>query len=131
MKKMHLPTRLLAMLLALALLCGFAVPVDAAGSSSETVTFQQVDNSRVSESLRGEPADLESESDVPEYAGTDMVRVSIFLEEASTVKAGYSTEGIAANKAALSYRAGLQSAQDALTASIEKTTAGSWMWSGT
>lgn len=40
MKKMHLPTRLLAMLLALALLCGFAVPVDAVGSSSETVTFQ-------------------------------------------------------------------------------------------
>ena len=34
MKKMHLPSRLLSMLLVLALLCGFAAPVGAAGSSS-------------------------------------------------------------------------------------------------
>ena len=52
MKKMHLPSRLLSMLLVLALLCGFAAPVGAAGSSSTGLSLTQVDNSAVSASLQ-------------------------------------------------------------------------------
>ena len=46
MKKMHLPSRLLSMLLVLALLCGFAAPVGAAGSSSTGLSLTQVDRQR-------------------------------------------------------------------------------------
>ena len=46
MKKMHLSSRLLSLLLIVALLFSFAVPVSAANSGSN-VSFKQVDNSAV------------------------------------------------------------------------------------
>ena len=104
MKKMHLPSRLLSMLLVLALLCGFAAPVGAAGSSSTGLSLTQVDNSAVSASLQEQAVEEPEEAD---YADTDMVRVSIVMETASTVGAGFATEDIAHNNAAMSYRAGL------------------------
>lgn len=51
MKKMHLSSRLLSLLLIVALLFSFAVPVGAANSGSN-VSFKQVDNSAVSGSLQ-------------------------------------------------------------------------------
>ena len=50
MKKMHLPSRMLSLLLAFALLLGFAAPARAADESTG-VSFQRVDNSMVSGSL--------------------------------------------------------------------------------
>ena len=47
MKKMHLPSRMLSLLLAFALLLGFAAPARAADESTG-VSFQKVDNSMVS-----------------------------------------------------------------------------------
>ncbi len=120
MKKTHLPTRLLAMVLAFALLFGFAVPVGATGTGEAEITFRQVDNSAVSVDSKTE-LPVESPSQ-PDYADTDVVRVSIFLEKDSTVQAGYSTRDIAQNSAAMLYRAGLQVSQCAMTASIERAT---------
>ncbi len=88
MKKMHLPSRLLSMLLVLALLCGFAAPRGAAGSSSTGLSLTQVDNSAVSASLQEQAVEEPEEAD---YADTDMVRVSIVMETASTVGAGFAT----------------------------------------
>ena len=42
--------------------------------------------------------------DTPEYADTDVVRVSIVLKDASTLAKGYSSEDIATNSAAMKYR---------------------------
>ena len=119
MKKMHLPSRLLSMLLVLALLCGFAAPVGAAGSSSTGLSLTQVDNSAVSASLQEQAVEEPEEAD---YADTDMVRVSIVMETASTVGAGFATEDIAHNNAAMSYRAGLVKEQSGVQAKIEKAT---------
>lgn len=101
MKKMHLPSRLLSLLLVVALLSSFAVPIGATGSDT-SVNFKQVDNGAVSESLLQEIS--EQESNEPDYADTDVVRVSIVLEQESTLEAGFSTMDIAENASAMSYR---------------------------
>ncbi len=116
MKKLHLPSRMLSLLLAFALLLGFATPIRAADESIG-VSFQEVDNSMVSGSLLCE---AEEEPTVPAYSDTDMVRVSIFLNKKSTLEAGYSTTNIAQNTAAMSYRDSVETAQKKLTASIER-----------
>lgn len=118
MKKMHLPSRMLSLLLAFALLLGFAAPARAADESTG-VSFQKVDNSMVSGSLLCEAE--ESEPNAPEYGDTDMVRVSIFLNKKSTLGMGYSTMDIAQNASAMSYQDSLKTAQQKLTASIERT----------
>lgn len=119
MKKMHLPSRLLSLLLALALLCGFAAPAGASGSSNTGLSLTQVDNSAVSASLQEQTVE---EPEEPDYVDTDMVRVSIVLETKSTVGAGFSTENIAHNDAAMAYRAELVKEQNGVQARIEKAT---------
>ena len=117
MKKMHLSSRLLSLLLIVALLFSFAVPVGAANSGSN-VSFKQVDNSAVSGSLQeGIP---EEEPDGLDYADAEVVRVSIVLDKESTIEAGFSHYGHWENQEAMSYRAGLQREQANMTASIEK-----------
>ena len=106
MKKMHVPSRLLSMLLVLALLCGFAAPVGAAGSSSTGLSLTQVDNSAVSASLQEQAVEEPEEAD---YADTDMVRVSIVMETARD-----------SSKSRAAYRPRLR-----------RPRARSWMWSGT
>ncbi len=56
----------------------------------------------------------------PDMSLEEVVRVSIFLDKAGTVDAGYSTQGIGTNKAAISYRDSLKAQQKSLTASIEQ-----------
>ena len=120
--KQKLTARLLSVLLVLSLLCGFAVPVQGAGSApadTEELSFQQVDNAVSPETLNG-VADEEAEE--PAYADTDVVRVSIILEKKSTIEAGFSTQSIADNSAAMSYRDSLKADQAAVTARIEEAT---------
>ena len=58
MKKMDVQSRLLSLLLVLALLWGFAAPASAAGAAHrDGVSFTQVDNSAVSASLLEQEAD--------------------------------------------------------------------------
>ena len=99
MKKMHLPIRLLSLLLAVALLCGLAAPARAVGTGGTRPSFTQVDHRQVSASLQ-EPF-VESQTNETDHVDTDLVRVSIFLKKASTLEAGYSTQAIATDTAAV------------------------------
>lgn len=120
MKTMHLPTRLLSLLLVVALLCGFAVPASATGTNRTQLSVERVDNSTVSAGLSKVQVEEEAEDSL--YAANDVVRVSIVLEKESTVAAGFQTKGIAQNSAAMDYRASLVRDQESVTAQIEKAT---------
>ncbi len=120
MKKMHLPIRLLSLLLAVALLCGLAAPARAVGTGGTRPSFTQVDHRQVSASLQ-EPF-VESQTNETDHADTDLVRVSIFLKKASTLEAGYSTQAIATDTAAVAYRDALVDLQGKVTSSIERLT---------
>ena len=112
----RLPTRLLSVLLVVALLTGLVAPVQAVSPKSD-ITFTQVDNSAVS--VNPLQRDDEKLNSMNPYIDTDVVRVSIVLEKASTIKAGFSTMGIAENASAMSYRDTLKRDQDAMVQKIE------------
>ena len=114
--KKRLPTRLLSVLLVVALLTGLVAPVQATGNKSD-VTITQVDNSAVSVNpLNRVDEELNT---MNQYIDTDVVRVSIVLEKASTIGAGFSTMGIADNASAMSYRDSLKNDQAAMVQKIE------------
>lgn len=119
MKKMHARSRLLSLLLVLALLCGFAAPASATGAHSAGVSFTQVDNSAVSASLLEQEAEEKQE---PGHASTDVVRVSIVLKKESTLEAGFQAEHIGSNPAAMTYRGALVKEQAQVQEKIECAT---------
>ena len=93
--KTRLSSRVLSLVLVVALLAGMVVPVHAVGSKSD-VTFTQVDNSAVSVNPLKPSVDDELHT-MDEYLDTEFVRVSIILNKASTISAGFSTMNIADN----------------------------------
>lgn len=124
--KNSLSKRLLSLLLAVAMTVGAAMPSFAAGpaaSGQQTakVSFEKVDNDEVS-AVPAEREALPEEDEAPLYEDTDLVRVSIVLEDKSTIEAvsskGYTLKDIAANQTAMNYRAGLQAEQEAVAAAI-------------
>jgi len=119
--KKSLSKRMLSALLALVMLLSFAVPVQAEAENNTDLAFRQVDNNKVTADPLTEVAETNAETE-PQYATTDVVRVSIILAEESTVQAGYSVENIARNAEAMAYRASLEKEQAAVTAAIEKAT---------
>lgn len=121
--------RLLSIVLTLALVFSLLVPVAAAKENRakdgrlQALELTPVDAGTLGllqESLLPEEAALEAEP----YRLTDAVRVSIVLERASTVDAGYPLEGIADNAAARAYRDGLKAEQAKMTARIEAALGG-------
>ena len=109
--------RLLCVILVIAMVTAYAAPVYAA--DNVTVTFKQVDNDKVSATLTDrEPVELREE-EAP-YADTDVVRVSIVLEKAGTIEAGFSTMNIVENAAAMNYRSELAKDQASVEKQIEK-----------
>ena len=114
--KKHLNTRMLSLVLAICMVLSLAAPVAAAPAGK--VTYTKVSNNAVSADLLTKVGidDLEMDTHVE----SDMVRVSIFLEEDSTIGAGFSTESIAANSEAMAYRAELKNVQAEITAAIER-----------
>lgn len=110
--------RLLSLLLAFSLCFGLAVPVGAVDTGSgEGLKFEKVEtkaNDR--EFPKDREANVQPEAET--HAPTDVVRVSIVLEEKPTVQAGYSTMGIAQNVEAMAYRDKLQARQEALAKTI-------------
>ena len=124
MKKMW-GTRVLAMLLVLALTAGL-VPAALAANSEVSVAFKQVPNDTLDTLIRPDLAVGEIE-DTAAYQAHDLVRVSIILEDASTLEA-YSdaaAEGtLAEDAAAVSYRAALQRKQDSVVRKISSTILG-------
>ncbi len=130
MKKMW-GTRVLAMLLVLALTPGL-VPAALAANSEAAVAFKQVPNDTLDTLIRpdvavGEIENAEMGEDTAAYQAHDLVRVSIILEDASTLEA-YSdaaAEGtLAEDAAAVSYRAALQRKQDSVVRKISSTILG-------
>jgi lactocepin len=116
--------RLLSLVLALSMLIALAVPASAVGSteSENAIAFEKVDNDLVSDpALNLEAADETDATTETVYEDTDVVRVSIVLEDPSTIEAGFATEGIAENTAAVAYRNGLEVKQENLTNEIEST----------
>lgn len=95
--KKQLSKRLTALLLAFAICFSYALPAGATGTGKLDVAFQQVDNSEVSSSIPADRVVQEVEQE-PSYKDTDTVRVSIMLEDASTIEAGFSAENIAQNQ---------------------------------
>ena len=90
MKKMW-GTRVLAMLLVLALTAGL-VPAALAANSEASVAFKQVPNDTLDTLIRpdlavGEIENAEMGEDTAAYQAHDLVRVSIILEDASTLEA--------------------------------------------
>ena len=117
--KTRLSARVLSLLLVISLLTGLAVPVTAA-PAQPGVTITQVDNSAVSVNpLQRDDGEF---TPMEPWIDTDVVRVSIILEKPSTIRSGFSALDIAANEAAMTYRAGLKADQDRLVSRIEKAT---------
>ena len=117
--KQNLSKRIVSLLLVLALLAGFAVPVSAANTPSSNkmdLAYQETNDftAAVDESLA-----VDSEATETTYDPEEIVRVSIVLEDASTLDKGFSTMNIASNSEAMTYRANLAETQADMTATIE------------
>lgn len=116
--KKHLSKRLFALLLVMVMILGLAMPAGAVGTTDDAdVRYEKIDNDVVSSSLRGGSI-AQNQAESTHYRNTDTVRVSIVLEEKSTIEKGYPIAGIALNARAMSYRDGLQARQQVLAANI-------------
>ena len=114
--------RLLSLALAFALCAGLAMPAAATGNDADwTVEFEKVDNAEAAEKnsdLKFEPA-----VDEPAYKDDEIVRVSIVLEQMSTV-AKFDTVEIIGNAAAQAYRDQLKNTQKSMAQTISQTALG-------
>ena len=125
MKQTHLGSRLLAVLLTVAMLVTLLVP-----AISATEPAKESDGAQELELTAIDPATLhvsklgalEEEPAAPveqaPYALTDLVRVSIVLDGEATLDR-YSADGVGTNAAANAYRNELRARQDAVQARIE------------
>lgn len=113
--------RLLALVMSVLMVIGMTPSVFAYNGQTR-VAFERVANGVVdTSSAKTSSRVSETESSVPAYGEHDVVRVSIFLEDASTMEAYAkdAAEGtLTENANALSYRAMLQNTQDSVAAEI-------------
>ncbi len=118
MKKSHFK-RVLSLLLTLALLLGFAVPTTAQGAQSDGLSFRKVENGSGSYLNR-----MEQQEQEQLYEDSDIVRVSIVLEQPSVLERGFSALNVAENEEAVAYGKDLKRAQETVTARINKALGG-------
>ena len=114
--------RLLCVLLSVILLASLALPAAAVGGTAEAtpaVTWEKVESAG-----RPVPAGSVRKLQEPACKPDELVRVSIVLEDPSTLGRGYSTRGIAANAAAMNYRASLKFKQQKLAERISEEVLG-------
>ncbi len=117
--------RVLGLLLTVAMLMGLALPAAAAGSDGEKgLTITKIDNSAVKVPFGGREADTSLADQEEKHEDTEVVRVSIALEEPSTLGMGFSTHGISANNDAMAYRESLRQGQLAVANTIKDTVLG-------
>ena len=110
--KNHRFRRLLSLVLVAALLAGFYVP--GAEAATTKLTWKETD-----QEVRFDLSDREAETHVEDTRNpSEVVRVSIVLEEKSTIQAGYSTSNIARNSAAIAYNSSLRAKQETLAKTI-------------
>ncbi len=124
MKKTCMSARVASWMLILALLASFVLPAQAGQaehtSQAESLSFRETEETAAPQRLL--PEAEQATSQLPDYASTDLVRVSIVLDQPSTLEAGYATTGIAANARAMSYRGQLKQAQASITAKLQQVT---------
>ena len=116
--KAHLTKRVLSLMLAIAMVLSLAAPAAATGTGN-ALRFTK---SSAASSLEVLGKTAATEQSAPIHADTDLVRVSIVLEDASTLHSGFSTMNVAESAEAMAYRAELKARQEDLTAKIERTT---------
>lgn len=113
--------RLLALVMSVLMVIGMT-PAVFAYNGQTRVAFERVANGVVdTSSAKASSRVSEMESSLPAYGEHDVVRVSIFLEDASTMEAYAkdAAEGtLTENANALAYRAMLQNTQDSVAAEI-------------
>ena len=110
----HFTTRLLSMLLVLAMVLGFVLPMGA--YAADEPFFSKVSNSAVSNPLRPQEA---TDNTTVIYDENEIVRVSIVLRDMPTLQAGFSVEKISTNAQAMNYRNDLKRQQAVVTSRIE------------
>ena len=117
MRSNNVAKRLLSVFLVLCMMMAWVLPASAHESG---ISVTQVSNDRVSADLFGkDPVELEEQ---PQYADDDIVRVSIFVDRAGVIDAGYAVSSLATDKTAMAYREKLQDQQLSLISRIEKAT---------
>ena len=128
----------LALLLAL-VMCGNLLPISAAasgadeadavrkaaGSSPAGIELEMEDLNPSGLNVR-RLGEIDEEQEEPDelklpFALSDVLRVSIFLDDPATLDAGYSARGVGTNAAANAYRQTLRAQQAAVTTEIERT----------
>ena len=118
MKKTNFFRRGLSMLLVLVLAAGYLIPAQAVETGSEyRLGIEQIGNDAVSAEL---PMAQTTGADDPQPDMSETVRVSIELEKASTMDAGFALKGISADAAAMNYRDSLKHEQETVITSIER-----------
>ena len=123
--KKRLSSRLLSLLLVVAIFAGFALPATAAESSqTQKLRFEAGESetapTKLSQALLDSQPETFSERDEADYAPDDTVRVSIVLKDEPAV-AMYSLDGIGENNSAVTYRQTLKNRQNSLTQRINRT----------
>ena len=123
--KKRLSSRLLSLLLVVAIFAGFALPATAAESSqTQKLRFEAGESetapTKLSQTLLDSQPETFSERDEADYAPDDTVRVSIVLKDEPAV-AMYSLDGIGENNSAVTYRQTLKNRQNSLTQRINRT----------
>lgn len=115
--------RFLAWALVMVMVAGLAVPASAqeSGAGRIPLTLEAVDADAVT---AAPPMQQMSGTQASTDHATGTVRVSIVLEKAPTLEAGYSMQSIAANAAAMDYREGLRREQNSLQTAIERQVLG-------
>ena len=121
-------TRTLSLMLVCALLLGVILPGGALATGprgQQTSAAETALDFRETEGISVLSTDAQEEENLGQepgqtYADTDQVRVSIVLESASLLDAGFSTRELSSNSEALSYRASLKREQAQITATVER-----------
>lgn len=114
--------RLIALILAIVMVLGLAIPAGAA-TNSDAVQLPFTESSARPDLRLPQPEDEDAvAAETPE--DDDIFRVSIILEDESTLDKGYSTYNIANNKSAMNYRESLKAEQEKVEAKIEKEVLG-------
>ena len=122
MKESKLFRKVLALLLVVTMLAGFALPAGAVDAGSELrFELERIDNSAVTADPLNKMGSLEDLAASASAADPDeIVRVSIHLEKAPTIGAGFRLQGIGTNVSAMSYRQDLHREQAQLQKTIER-----------
>lgn len=125
MKQRNVLKRLLVLLLAFCLVCQVGgMTAQATGTEEASVSYTRLGGNEVSADLR-DPAQIADKPETSTYSDTGTVRVSIVLDEPSTVEAGFETASIASNAAAAAYRQELARSQEAVERDISAALGGS------